>query len=136
MGVLNSTVDPRNLDAWAIAIGSGSGTLRTWCRAAHLSTKSSLDFARLLRAVVRCQGIHWDPQNILDIVDPRTLDGLFERGGLLASRVGQLPPTCQAFLAGQHLIAEKASLQAIARLLEANEKSTSAPVRSTRRADR
>jgi hypothetical protein len=116
--VVASPFDPRNLDGWARAARAGRGTLRSWCRAAGLSAKASLDFARLLRAVVRSQGQPWDPHNILDVVDPRTMRRLVERGGLAMVPPGSAPPTAREFLERQRLILEPEALKAVtARLL-------------------
>lgn len=117
VAVIDSPDDPRTLEAWARVAAAGRGTLRSWCRAAHVPAKASLDFARLLRAVVRSQDTGWDPQNTLDIVDDRTLKRLFQRGGLLDVKPRALAPTCEAFLAGQRLIGHEAALREVAALL-------------------
>ena len=117
VAVIDSPDDPRTLDAWARVAAAGRGTLRSWCRAAQVPAKASLDFARLLRAVVRSQDTAWDPQNTLDIVDSRTLRRLFERGGLLDVKPQGLPPSCESFLARQRLVSHETALQAVAALV-------------------
>lgn len=123
LAVLDLPCDPRTLESWGRAVGAGRGTLRCWCRAAHLAPKASLDFARLLRAVVRSQDGGWDPYNILDVVDSRTLKGLLRRGGLADRRgADDRPPTCEEFLSRQRLVSQEAALRALAEGLEACEK--------------
>ena len=117
VAVIDSPDDPRTLEAWARVAAAGPGTLRSWCRAARIPTKASLDFARLLRAVVRSQGRAWEPQNTLDIVDDRTLTRLFERGGLRDARHRVLAPTPESFLAGQRLVPQESALRAVAALV-------------------
>jgi hypothetical protein len=113
LAALDSPGDPRTLTAWGHTAGAARGTLRTWCRAARLSAKSSLDFARLLRAVVRSQGQSWDPQNLLDVIDDRTMRRLLEQGGLLDHGAGGRPPDCQSFVNAQRLINDPAALRAV-----------------------
>jgi hypothetical protein len=113
LAALDSPGDPRTLTAWGHSVGAARGTLRTWCRAARLSAKSSLDFTRLLRAVVRSQGQSWDPHNLLDVVDDRTMRRLLEQGGLRDHGSGGPPPDCQSFVDGQRLISDPAALRAV-----------------------
>ncbi len=119
VAVIDSPDDPRTLDAWARVAAAGRGTLRSWCRAAQVPAKASLDFARLLRAVIRSQGTVWDPQNTLDIVDTRTLKRLFERGGLLDVKPQGLAPSCESFLSRQRLVPHATVLRAVAALIPA-----------------
>src|SRR5262249_41906887 len=115
---LDSSIDPKTLQAWGHAVGAARGTLRMWCRAARLSAKSSLDFTRLLRAVRCARELSWDPSNLLDIVDERTLNRLLERGGLAAHPRGGPPPDWQAFIDAQRLVCNPAALRAVLATLE------------------
>jgi hypothetical protein len=115
---LDSTIDPKTLQAWGRAIGAARGTLRVWCRAARLSAKSSLDFTRLLRAVRCSQGLSWDPNNLLDVVDERTLHRLLQMGGLEAHPLGGPAPDCQFFIESQRLVRNPAALRAVLAALE------------------
>jgi hypothetical protein len=115
--VVDSPEDPRTLEAWARVAAAGRGTLRSWCRGAGVSAKASLDFARLLRAVVRSRDAAWDPQNTLDIVDERTLKRLFLRGGLLDLKRRAPAPSWESFVAGQRLVSDELALRAIASLV-------------------
>lgn len=113
IALLDAPSDPRSLELWGRHVGVSLGTLRAWCRAAGVSAKASLDFARLLRAVLQSRGSTWDPQNLLDVVDDRTLRRLTERGGIAEFRVGGAPPTIETFLASQRLVTREADLTAV-----------------------
>ena len=117
VAVVDSPDDPRTLAAWGRMAAAGRGTLRSWCRAAQVPAKASLDFARLLRAIVQSQGAPWDPQNTLDIVDQRTLKRLFDRGGLPDGDAPTMPPSCEHFLSRQRLVSQAAALRAVAALV-------------------
>ena len=71
VGILGAPTDPTTVAAWGRRIGVSNGALRGWCRAARVRGKASLDFARMLRAVVQAGKRGWDPQNLLDVVDDR-----------------------------------------------------------------
>jgi hypothetical protein len=115
--VTASPDDPRTLTAWGQYIGVSRGALRVWCRAAGVSARSCLDFVRLLRAVLRSTDGTWDLFNTLDVVDPRSLNRLLERGGVRALAHCRTPPTVDAFLTAQHFLISPPILQAIARHL-------------------
>jgi hypothetical protein len=94
--------DVRTLDDWATAVGKSRGALKSWCAAAGVSAKTSLDFARLLRTVVQYPGREWNPYDVLNVIDPRTLRRLLERtGGEFSTR---RVPTLDGFLQMQQLI--------------------------------
>jgi hypothetical protein len=83
LAVLESPSDPRTLDAWSRIAGAATSTLRTWCIAAHCKPKASLDLARVLRAVqIANREGEWDPTNLLDVTDSRTLARLLVRAGV------------------------------------------------------
>src|SRR5262245_30574899 len=104
VAALESSSDPKTLEGWSRAISVPLGTLRERCRAAGLSAKASLDFTRLLRAVVWSQRDVWDPHNLLDVIDKRTLKRLLEDGGLAAQALGGAPPDLEAFVGTQQLV--------------------------------
>jgi hypothetical protein len=98
------------LRAWGRAIGASEHTIRTWCQAARLSPKKSLQFARLLRAVARADAYCMEPWLWLDVVDPRTLSRLLSDGGLSSA-----PKTTylEQFLASQKLIAHEHAILSV-----------------------
>jgi hypothetical protein len=83
VSVLHSRSDPRTIRAWSRIAGAAASTLRTWCAAAHCKPKASLDLARICRAVHIANAIgDWDPENLLDVTDQRTLARLLCQAGL------------------------------------------------------
>lgn len=117
VAAIGSPSDPRTLAGWAQSIGTSRGALRCWCSAAHVRPKDACDFARLLRAVVRARDFGWDLQNLLDIVDPRTLRSLLHRARISQIADRSTPPDPQDFIESQHLIADRLAVQAIRRTL-------------------
>jgi len=111
-----SEIDPKTLLGWSRAAGAATGTLRSWCRAAGVSAKTSLDFARMLRAVLLSTDGHWDPLSVLDVVDERTLKRLAERSGL-SMRGHEDAPTVRDFLMKQRFIMNGNNVRAVASLL-------------------
>lgn len=112
--VIDCPFDPRTVALWAQAIGVSEGTLRDRCRAARCSPKRSLDFARLLRAVVQSQTHGWDPFNLLDIVNERTMKNLMRRGGVADLLSPTAPLTPRSFLLKQHFVTNTTAIAAVA----------------------
>jgi hypothetical protein len=114
IAVLDCPFDPRTVAMWAHAIGVSEGALKDRCRAARCRPKGSLDFARLLRAVVRSQEHGWDPFNLLDIVNERTMRNLMSRGGVpdLLSPDTRLSP--RGFILKQHFVTNPTAVAAVA----------------------
>lgn len=117
-GMLDSPFDPRTVAMWGKAIGASEGALRDWCRVAHCRPKSSLDLARLLRAIVQSQEHGWDPFNLLDVAHERTMRNLLQRGGLADLVSTDLPFTPQGFLSRQHFVTNAIALRALAESVE------------------
>ena len=118
IGVLDCPFDPKTVALWAQAIGVSEGTLRDRCRAARCRAKSSLDFARLLRAVVQSQQHGWDPFNLLDIVNERTMRNLMKRGGVPDLLAPDTSLTPRGFLRRQHFVTNAAAVEAVAASVE------------------
>jgi FixJ family two-component response regulator len=114
--IVDLPADPKTIGGWGRAIGVSRGTLKNWCRTIGLSSKRSLDFGRLLRAVIR-QSLHGiRPEHSLDVVDQRTLARLLSFTG--ASReTPALAPHVDAFLDGQILIRDSVALCEVRRCL-------------------
>lgn len=119
IGVLRCAFDPNTIDAWGRVIGASGSTLRQWCRSAGVRPKASLDFARVLRAVVLSQGRTWDLYNLLDVVDDRTMRNLFTRAAMPDALGTREPPETLRYLAEQRFVRSEAALQAIQALLAA-----------------
>lgn len=116
-GILGAPTDPTTVEAWGRGIGVSSGALRGWCRAAGVRAKPSLDFARMLRAVVQARERGWDPQNVLDVVDDRTLRRLLVLSGFTAPVHTAWRPTAEHFLEAQRFVREPMNLRAVIALL-------------------
>lgn len=117
VGVLHAAFDPKTVDAWGRFIGASGSAIRQWCRPVGIAPKASLDFARVLRAVVLSQGKTWDLYDLLDIVDERTMRSLFLRGGVPALVSTLKPPETARYLAEQRFVSRKQAIQAVAALL-------------------
>jgi hypothetical protein len=114
IGLLEAQSDPRTLNHWGRIVGAAPGTLRGWCRMAGISSKNSLVLARLLRAVTQAQSRGWNPEQLLDVVDPRTLARMLSAGGLAHAAQGA---TIHELLARQSLVADRAAVDTLRRLL-------------------
>ena len=104
---------------WARPIGLSTSALRCVCRAADCPPKDSLDFGRLLRAVVRGRRArYWDIKNILDARDPRTLVRLVRSGGVDGAVRQRSAPSVMQFLHQQRLVLGATNLRAVVRELQ------------------
>jgi CheY-like chemotaxis protein len=80
--VLDAPHDPRTLNDWSRIVGVASDTLRGWCRTVAVSSKRSLDLARVLRAVKHARRQGAAPRDFLRIADRRTLRRLLVESDL------------------------------------------------------
>jgi len=124
--VITAPTDPRTIGAWSRQVFASPGALRNWCRMAGISPRHSLVFARLLRAVARSDGGQHRPENLLDVVDRRTLQGLLRLAGLTLK--SDLAGDIESFLRRQVLVRDPDALLEIKRALAAR------PVHATLRA--
>jgi DNA-binding response OmpR family regulator len=115
---IDSPVDPKHFRRWGRCVGASPGTLRRWCRSAGLSPKRSLDFARLLRVVVRSRDRDRQPrpEHLLDAIDARTLRRLLRMGREPAVELG-FPQTIDEFLTRQRWITDSNALLEVTREL-------------------
>jgi FixJ family two-component response regulator len=117
--VIDAPSDPKTLQSWGRVVGVSPGTLKSWCQMVGLSSKRSLDFARVLRAVVRHKTDGARPQDSLDVVDRRTLSRLLSLGGSPGDARG-LPLHVEEFLQTQLFIKDSTSLAALRRALKSS----------------
>ena len=112
--IVESSRDPRTMAGWSGCIAASPGAIRNWCFMAGIGPRRSLVFGRLLRAVCLSEGGRRKPENLLDVVDQRTLLGLLRRGGfdrhLFPTEVGD-------FLARQILVRDAEALRQIEQAL-------------------
>ncbi len=107
-------LDPRTLLLWGRCVGASVGTLRSRCIAVGVRTKASLDFARLLRAVIRSRASGFDISIELDVYDPRTLYRLLLQGGLANYADQACAPSLGPFLQRQRLVHHELALRCVA----------------------
>jgi hypothetical protein len=103
LAVAPLTADVKTLGDWAHAAHVSVGSLRGYCGAVDIQPKRALDFARLLRVVLRSNRGDWEPTRWLAVSDLRHLRRLLARGGLLRLP-GTGSPTIQTYLERQALI--------------------------------
>jgi hypothetical protein len=114
LAVVPLAADVKTLEDWAYAAHVSVGSLRGYCSAVGIRPKRALDFARLLRAVLRSNRGSWEPAQWLVVSDPRHLRRLLARGGLPQLQQTD-PPTIQTYLEHQSLIPlQSAALRCVA----------------------
>ncbi len=111
--VLEESRDPRTLADWARCASAAPGTLRNWCRTARIPAKKSLDFARVLRAMLWQRRRGGCPQDLLDVVDGRTLAGLLRLGATTGPQPTNLPQSIEDFLARQCWVQSASAISAV-----------------------
>lgn len=114
--VIDSPTDPRSITAWGRWVAASPGALRNWCRTAGVTPRHSLVFGRLLRAVLLAEGGRHRLENLLDVVDRRTLANLLKLAGF--GKELSLPPDISEFLRRQVLVQDRAALREIERVLD------------------
>jgi DNA-binding response OmpR family regulator len=102
--------DFRTLPEFGRAVGVSSGAFRNWCRTANLRGRDSLRFTRVLRAVILQSITKHAPEDLLNIVDRRTLAKLMIAAGGTCSC---LPPNVLEFLERQRFIDNPAAIAAV-----------------------
>jgi len=109
LSVVPLAADARTLQGWAKAAHVSVGSLRGYCCTAGVPAKQALDFARLLRVVLRSGRGAWEPTRWLSVSDPRHLRRLLARGDLVQS-TGAAPLTPRTYLARQRLIPSQSAV--------------------------
>lgn len=115
--IVHAPRDPRTIAGWGRQIAASQGAIRTWCYTAGVSPRRSLLFARMLRVVYCRQSAHHRPENLLDVVDRRTVAGLLRTAGFAGEH--DLPTDLRVFLSRQTLISDPVALAEIGRALDA-----------------
>lgn len=111
--VISAAADPHNLNDWARVARLPTRTIERRCGAVGIATKSSLDFARLLRSVCLSLEMSCQAELLLD-ADPRTVRRL-ARLGLTDSTA---PRSLETFLRAQSLVTNQSLQQAILDLVQ------------------
>lgn len=115
-GVAHLTIDIRTIDEWGYAIGMSRGTIKCRCANAGVTARDSLAFARLLRAVMQHADGRWNPRDLLDILDPRTLRRLLDRAHI--DPATERAPSVDQFLQQQTLVTPQPLMAALRAHLE------------------
>jgi hypothetical protein len=115
--VVTHAEDTRTVEQWGRLVGASRGTLGTWCRVARVSPRRSLDLARLLRALTVTRGNLLEIHDVMDIVEPRTLQRLLGRAGLIDASHAQ-DRELREFLRQQPLVTPQKALDVLERILE------------------
>jgi CheY-like chemotaxis protein len=95
--------DMRTLCEWARAVAVSKGAIRNWCYTARLPARSSLQFMRVLRAIIHRGACAGAPEDLLNVVDRRTLTKLLLWAGGTRS---SLPTSIDEFFDRQRIITE------------------------------
>src|SRR5262249_33722326 len=114
--VVDQSHDPRTLADWGRSVAVSSGAIRNWCQTAGISARNSLWFARTLRAVIEQFGTAGAPENLLDIVDSRTLSRVLRAAGGTGDA---LPNGLQQFLNRQTFVTDNSAIAVVAAVLQA-----------------
>ncbi len=112
--VLDAEHDPRVEFEWADLLGVALDTLRGWSRTTGLPLKSSLDLARVLRAVRQARRRGGSPRWFLRVLHPRTAGRLLEIAGVTQT---DPIPTLNEVLAGQTFVTDPVALDELRRRL-------------------
>jgi CheY-like chemotaxis protein len=113
--IIDSPTDVATIQGWGAWIAASPGAVRNWCYTAGISPRRSLVFGRLLRAVILSEGGRHKPENVLNIVDRRTLAGLVAFAGLDAGK--SLPHSAEEFMEHQTLVRDQDTLRELRRAL-------------------
>lgn len=107
---LRSPGDLRTLAEWGRFVGVSVGGLRNWCRTAGLPARRSLLLMRVLRAIVMDRRPGGRPEELLNVVDRRTLDKLLLASG---GTKDALPSSIDDCLARQTIIHQPRALDVL-----------------------
>jgi CheY-like chemotaxis protein len=113
--IIDCPGDPRTITGWSRCIAASPGAIRNWCFTAGIGPRRSLVFGRLLRAVVLSQGGRHKPENLLDVVDRRTLHGLMRLAGFDSQHL--FPTQPEDYLLRQILVRDAEALLQVERAL-------------------
>lgn len=114
--IIDAPSDPKTIAKWSRWIAASPGAVRNWCCTAGIPARRSLVFGRMLRAVSLSDGGRRRPENLLDVVDQRTLTGLLRYAGLGNAR--EFPHTLESFFARQILVLDPETMAEVKRALK------------------
>jgi DNA-binding response OmpR family regulator len=100
-----SSRDLPTLADWAKEVGKSVGTLKRQCDVCGVHASASLDFARVLRVVMRHRGRKCNWYDVFDIAEPSTMAAFLDRAGF--AKDGTVPDH-RRFLENQRFVGDKA----------------------------
>jgi CheY-like chemotaxis protein len=115
VAIVESPKDPTTISRWASWVAASPGALRNWCRTAGFTPRRSLILGRMLRAVSLGEGGRHKPENLLDVVDRRTLASLLRFTGFEGEH--DFPKDINEFLERQRLVRDLDALAELKRAL-------------------
>ena len=116
--IVDSRYDPKTVNAWGRGIGASSGAIRNWCSTAGIKPRRSLLFGRFLRVIALGDGGRrkMKIENLLDVVDRRTLAGILRTAGFPDPCT--FPHDCVEFIDRQELVRDPDVLAELKRALQ------------------
>lgn len=106
--------DLRTISEWGRWIGASLGAIRNWCYTARIGSRRSLVFGRMLRAFILSRGARHKFENLLDVVDRRTLRMMLTLAGLQSD---PMPADVSGFLERQVLVRDPVALEQVERAI-------------------
>jgi hypothetical protein len=110
VAVLESSDDVPTITQWSDLLHASAGTIKRSCYTCGVRAGDSLDFARILRIVVRFAGESCSWFEFLDIAEPATMRRLLNRAGCSQTVT---VPDLSAFLTHQRLITDAHLISAV-----------------------
>ena len=89
--------DTSSFDAWAALLKMSASTLRNRLREEGIKGRDGLAFGRVARAITRGDPNDWRPEDVMQVMDERTLGRLLVRAGVHSNRHGARPPLTAVF---------------------------------------
>jgi ActR/RegA family two-component response regulator len=115
VGATMTERDPRTLQEWGRSIGVSVGGLRSWCYTAGIQARQSLIFARLLRASLIGAWRHERLENLLDVVDRRTLQKMLAMSGAVETDWNNGAHSVEQYLTRQTIVTNPNALREVRR---------------------
>ena len=116
--VLTVDADLRTVNAWGREAGVSPAALRARCRAVGVTAKRSLEFARILRIIIRHPNREQSAFEVLDVVDKRTMGRLLRTAGIESLDTVHWPSLAE-YVDNQAFIRDPLLVRAVAELCDA-----------------
>jgi hypothetical protein len=110
VALLDAEDDVRTTGEWSRRIGISLTQLREYCRLADVPAKSSLNLARLLRAIVHQEETAWPLKYTLNISDERTLSRMLQKANWITPTVSA---TAEDFIRAQRIATTPVAIESL-----------------------